>query len=107
MPLTALFKSEIFPWAFLYSLRKDTRLTMGYSAFLIYILISALLGVDGISSILGISRAFFALVNASLIFFIDTYKKEEYTFLCKAFEFVFAANVILCLVQFLGLFPVF
>ena len=108
MPLTALFKSEIFPWAFLYSLRKDTRLTTGYAVFLIYILISTLLGVSGLSSILGISRAFFALVNASLIFFLLIHiKKEEYTFLCKAFEFVFAANVVLCLVQFLGLFPVF
>ena len=30
MPFSALFSAEIFPWAFLYALRKDTRFTLNY-----------------------------------------------------------------------------
>lgn len=107
-PLTALFKSEIFPWAFLYALRKDLRLTLGYALFLGYIVFSAATHFNGWGSILVSARALFALINASLIFFLLVrIKSEEYRFLAKAFEWIFAANIILCCIQYLGLFPAF
>ncbi len=108
MPLKALFSAEIFPWAFLYALRKDFRLTLGYGLFLGYILISALTILGSFSSVLVPARALFALINASMIFFLLVHvDDEEYSGLVKLFHGVFIANLVLCMVQFLGLFPPF
>lgn len=108
MPLGALFKAEIFPWAFLYSLRKDLRLTLGYAIFLLYLVVSVSLMLGSFSSILIPARAFFALLNASMIFFVIIHvKNKEYKYLVTAFEWVFLANMVLSSVQFLGLFPPF
>ena len=108
MPLKALFSSEIFPWAFIYALRKDLRLTIGYALFLLYLVVSVVFHIGSFPSILVPARAFFALVNASLIFFLLIHVGEkEYRGLVRVFDYVFAANVILCLVQFLGIFPAF
>lgn len=108
MPLGALFQAEIFPWAFLYSLRKDLRLTLGYAIFLLYLVVSVSFMLGSFSSILIPARAFFALINASMIFFVlINIKNKEFNFLVKAFEWVFLANMILSSVQFLGLFPPF
>ena len=108
MPLKALFSAEIFPWAFLYALRKDFRLTLGYGLFLGYILISALTMLGSFSSVLVPARALFALINASMIFFLLVHvDDEEYSGLVKLFHGVFIANLVLCMVQFLGLFPPF
>ncbi len=108
MPLKALFSAEIFPWAFLYALRKDLKLTMVYVFFLVYLVVSVGMHWGSFTSVLVPARAFFALVNASLIFFllikIDC---EEYRMLVRIFEWVFGINVFLCLIQFLGLFPSF
>jgi hypothetical protein len=108
MPLGAVFQAEIFPWAFLYSLRKDLRLTLGYAVFLLYLVISVSLMLGSFSSLLVPARAFFALLNASMIFFVLIHIKEnEFAFLRKAFEWVFLANMVLSSIQFLGLFPPF
>ena len=40
-PLKELFSSEIFPWAFVASLRRWLTLTLGYQVFLGYILFFA------------------------------------------------------------------
>jgi hypothetical protein len=108
MPLKALFSAEIFPWAFLYALRKDLRLTLGYALFLGYIVISSILFLGSFPSILVPARALFALINASMIFFllINT-QREEYKTIITIFHGVFIANLVLCFVQFLGLFPPF
>ncbi len=107
-PLRVLFSSEIFPWAFLYSLRKDLRITLPYGIFLLYLVVSVSLNIGNFSSILVPARAFFALVNASLIFFVlIRIKDKEFRFLAKAFEWVFLVNVVLCIIQFMGLFPPF
>ncbi len=107
-PLRVLFSSEIFPWAFLYALRKDLRLTLPFTLFLIYLVISAALMLGKFSSILVPARAFFALVNASIIFFVlINIRKEEFKFLATAFEWVFLINIVLSLIQFFGLFPPF
>lgn len=107
-PFKALFSSEIFPWAFLFSLRKDLRITLPYAIFLLYLIISVSLMLGKFNSILVPARAFFALINASLIFFVlINIKNKEFKFLVKAFEWVFLANIILSIIQFLGLFPAF
>jgi len=108
MPLKALFSSEIFPWAFLYALRKDLRLTLGYGLFLAYIVISALLMLGSFPSVLIPARALFALINASMIFFLLIHvQKEEYKVLVNIFHGVFLVNVVLCAMQYLGIVPSF
>ena len=108
MPLKALFSSEIFPWAFLYALRKDLRLTLGYGLFLGYIIISALLMLGSFPSVLIPARALFALINASMIFFLLIHvQKEEYRVLVNIFHGVFLVNVVLCAMQYLGIVPSF
>lgn len=108
MPLKALFSAEIFPWAFLYALRKDLRLTLGYALFLGYIVVSAVVMLGAFSSVLVPARALFALINASMIFFLLIHvNDEEYGWLVKIFHGVFLANLVLCVVQYLGLFPPF
>jgi len=108
MPLKALFSAEIFPWAFLYALRKDLRLTLGYALFLGYIVVSAVMMLGTFSSVLVPARALFALINASMIFFLLIHvNDEEYGWLVKIFHGVFLANLGLCVVQYLGLFPPF
>jgi hypothetical protein len=108
MPLKALFSAEIFPWAFLYALRKDLRLTLGYALFLGYIVVSAVVMLGSFPSVLVPARALFALINASMIFFLLIHvDDEEYGWLVKIFHGVFLANLGLCVVQYLGLFPPF
>lgn len=108
MPLKALFSAEIFPWAFLYALRKDLRLTLGYALFLGYIVVSAVVMLGAFPSVLVPARALFALINASMIFFLLIHvNDEEYGWLVKIFHGVFLANLGLCVVQYLGLFPPF
>jgi hypothetical protein len=108
MPLKALFSAEIFPWAFLYALRKDLKLTMVYVFFLVYLVVSVGMHWGSFTSVLVPARAFFALVNASLIFFLlIKIDSEEYRMLVRIFEWVFGINVFLCIIQFLGLFPSF
>lgn len=108
MPLKALFSAEIFPWAFLYALRKDLRLTMVYVFFLTYLVLSVVFNWGSFSSILVPARAFFALINASMIFFLlIRIGEREYHQLVKIFDWVFGINVLLCLIQFLGIFPAF
>ena len=108
MPLKALFSSEIFPWAFLYALRKDLRLTLGYGLFLGYIVVSALLMLGSFPSVLIPARALFALINASMIFFLLIHvQKEEYRVLVNIFHGVFLVNVLLCAMQYLGIVPSF
>ncbi len=108
MPLKALFSAEIFPWAFLYALRKDLRLTLGYALFLGYIVVSAVMMLGTFPSVLVPARALFALINASMIFFLLIHvNDEEYGWLVKIFHGVFLANLGLCVVQYLGLFPPF
>ena len=107
-PLRVLFKSEIFPWAFLYALRKDLRITLPFAIFLGYLIISVSVNLGKFNSLIEPARAFFALVNASLIFFaLININNKEFRYLSKAFEWVFFINIALSIIQFLGLFPAF
>jgi len=105
-PFKVLFSSEIFPWAFVYSLRRGLTLPMGYILFLVYMVISAVYILSSGQPILVPARALFALLNVTFIFFcIIKVEDKEFEFLKKAFTWVFYANIVLCLVQYFGLFP--
>lgn len=108
MPLKVLFSAEIFPWAFLYSCRKDLRINKRYALFLVYIVVSALFMLGTFKTVLIPARALFALINATLIFFLLIHvDDDEYKWLTRIFHGVFIANIALCVIQYLGLLPSF
>ncbi len=108
MPLKVLFSAEIFPWAFLYSCRKDLRINKRYALFLVYIVVSALFMLGTFKTVLIPARALFALINATLIFFLLIHvDDDEYKWLTRIFHSVFIANIALCVIQYLGLLPSF
>jgi hypothetical protein len=107
-PFKMLFKSEIFPWAFVYSLRRSFTIPLGYSIFLVYMLLSAVYILSKGEPILVPARALFALLNVTFIFFcILKVDDKEFSQLQKAFTWVFGINVVLSLIQYFGLFPSF
>ena len=107
-PLKELFSSEIFPWAFVYSLRRRLTLPLGYLVFLVYMLISAAFILSQGVRLLVPARALFALLNATLIFFvIIKVDDQEFGSLKKVFTWVFGINVAVSLVQYFGMFPSF
>ena len=107
-PFKQLFSSEIFPWAFVYSLRKNMSLPLGYILFLAYMVLSAIyIYSTGVGFMVPV-RAFFALLNATLIFFVIIGSEDlEYEKIKKVFLWVFAINVIISIVQYLAVFPGF
>ncbi len=108
MPLKVLFSAEIFPWAFLYSCRKDLHINKRYALFLVYIVVSALFMLGTFKTVLIPARALFALINATLIFFLLVHiDDDEYRWLTRIFHGVFIANIALCVLQYLGLLPSF
>lgn len=107
-PFKMLFRSEIFPWAFFYSLRRSFTIPLGYGIFLIYMLISAAYILSKGEPILVPARALFALLNVTFIFFcILKIDDKEFAQLRKAFTWVFGVNVVLSMVQYFGFFPSF
>lgn len=108
MPFKALITAEIFPWALLFALRKQLAFNRTYFIFLAYLAISAVFVSQGISNLAPMFRALFALVNASLIFFLMLKLSDwEFRWVNRLFLFVFWANVIVSVLQFTGLFPSF
>jgi hypothetical protein len=106
-PARVLFSSEIFPWAFLYSLRRAVVIPKAYRFFLAYLLLNALM-LAGSGGLLVSARSLFALVNSSFIFIaIQSLEEEELAHLGKALFFVFGLNVVIGLVQYFGVFPDF
>ena len=104
-PARVLFSSEIFPWAFLYSLRRAVVIPKSYRFFLAYLLLNALM-LAGSGGLLVSARSLFALVNSSFIFIaIQSLEEEELAHLGKALFFVFGLNVVIGLVQYFGVFP--
>ena len=101
-----LGRPEIFPWAGMYAVRKDMRLTIRYILFLGYITLSAaLFFLQGNPWAIPL-RSWLALVNASVIFFtIIHIEDEEFKFINRAFLYVFAANVFVTLLQTFHIFP--
>ena len=106
-PARALFSSEIFPWAFLYSLRRSVVIPRPYVYFLCYLGMNAVLFAGGNGWLVS-ARSVFALVNSSFVFIaIQSLDEEELAQLGKALFFVFGLNVVIGLIQYLGVFPDF
>ena len=107
-PVRALFKSEIFPWSFLFSLRRGLGIPHIYGYFLLYLILNTLfLGATG-GGFLVPARALFALVNSSFIFIVIlNLVKKEYEHVIKALYFIFGLNVAVGVVQYAGVFPEF
>lgn len=108
-PFAAVFKSEIFPWAFLYSLRKGFYLSRRYWLFLIYMGISALFVLaTGKAEFMGVMRSGFALLNASIpLFVVLIVTQLDFDQLKKGYYWVFGIHGVLCLMQITGLVPDF
>lgn len=108
MPFKALISAEIFPWALFFALRKELVFNKRYLLFLVYLFISAVFVSQGLSNLAPMFRALFALINASLIFFLMIKLSEhEFKWVNRLFLIVFWANVVVSLLQFTGLFPPF
>jgi hypothetical protein len=106
-PARALFSSEIFPWAFLYSLRKSVVVPKPYRFFLAYLVLNALMLSAG-NGLMVSARSVFALVNSSFVFIaIQSLDEEELAQLGKALFFVFGLNLVIGVIQYLGVFPDF
>ena len=108
-PFAAIFKSEIFPWAFLYSLRKGFYLSNRYWLFLIYMGLSAVFVLlTGRAEFMGIMRSSFALLNASIPLFVILIITElDFEQLKKGYYWVFGTHIVLCFLQITGLVPDF
>ena len=108
-PFASIFKSEIFPWAFLYGLRKGLYFSNRYWLFLFYLLASGLFVLlSGKATFLGVSRSGFALLNASLpLFVILLLNRVDHYLLKRSFFWIFGIQLLFCLVQLLGFFPTF
>ncbi len=101
-----LGRPEIFPWASLFVLRKDLRLTLGYILFAGYLGLSFAVHTAQTGDFITGFRSILALINASVAFFaIIRVKDDEFRVLNWAFIGVFAANVLVSLMQNFGLFP--
>lgn len=108
MPFKALTSAEIFPWALFFSIRAQLRVNRMYAIFLLYLLVSSFIMAQGLGNLAPLFRALFALVNASLIFFLMLKLSEhEYKWVNRLFIWVFWTNVGISLLQFSGFFPPF
>jgi hypothetical protein len=106
-PARALFSSEIFPWAFLFSLRPKINIPRPYIYFIGYLVLNTIL-FSGSGGLLVSARALFALVNSSFIFIaIQSLEDDEFEHLGKAMFFVFGLNVVIGVIQYFGVFPDF
>jgi hypothetical protein len=109
MPLTALLKAEIFPWATLYSAKGIPHFSKWYKWFLVVLGLSAAwMFIANQMSLSMVARSLFAFVNATIIFFyVLQTNDEEYGWIRKAFERVLLLNLIIVFLQYFHLFPVF
>ena len=107
-PARALFSSEIFPWAFLYSIRRDLEIPRLYIFFIGYLILNTLFFSASAGGFWVSTRALFALINSSFIFVaIQSLKDDEYEQLWKALFVIFGLNIMIGLIQYLGIFPDF
>lgn len=109
MPLTALLKAEIFPWATLYGAKGIFDFSKVYKWFLVFLTLSASwMFFSSSLSLSVVARSLFAFVNATIVFFyVVQTKEEEYQWILKAFERILLINLVIIMLQYLHLFPVF
>lgn len=107
-PFRELFSSEIFPWAFFYSFRKNLKLNLFFLVFLAYMFVS-LLAFQGLSNnFMSSLRSVVALLNASLVFIaVQNVDSRRFEMINRGFIIVALFNILLIAFQNFELLPKF
>ncbi|MEY3085966.1 MAG: hypothetical protein RL037_2185, partial [Bacteroidota bacterium] len=107
-PFRELFSSEIFPWAFFYSLRRNLKFNALFIIFLAYMFVS-LIAFQGLANnFMSSVRSVMALLNASLIFIaIQNVDSRRFEMINRGFIVVAVFNFILIALQSLEAIPKF
>jgi hypothetical protein len=107
-PFRELFSSEIFPWAFFYSLRRNLKFNALFIIFLAYMFVS-LIAFQGLANnFMSSLRSVMALLNASLIFIaIQNVDSRRFEMINRGFIVVAVFNFILIALQSLEAIPKF
>ena len=99
---------ETFPWALLFCLSPKLAIDRAYVYLMLLFGLSALASLAIFGSPVDVIRSYFAILNASLIFYrILGADEQEFHALIKAMVVVFFFNAFISLVQMAGLFPDF
>ncbi|MBA4304937.1 MAG: hypothetical protein C0424_11980 [Sphingobacteriaceae bacterium] len=105
MPLSALLKTEIFPWALLFSINKEMRLSRSFLFFATYLVLSTLL-LGNLSQPIVPIRSLLAILNATLVFFAMQHLNQEAKGqVVKAVLVLMVVQVLVACLQVLQLFP--
>ena len=107
-PFRELFSSEIFPWAFFYSIRRNLRINALFIAFLAYMFVS-LIAFQGLTNnFMSALRSVMALLNTSLIFIaIQNVDSRRFEMINRGFIVVAFFNFILIALQSAEVIPKF
>lgn len=107
MPLSAVFKTEIFPWALLFSLYRQMKVSRAYLIFAVYLVVSAVILGNLNRPILPL-RSLLAIFNATLVFFaMICLQDKERKWMVKALLAWLVVQVVVASLQFVDLFPAF
>ena len=107
MPLSALLRTEIFPWALLFSLYRQMKVSRAYLIFAAYLVVSAVI-LGNLNRPLLPLRSLLAILNATLVFFamIHLHDKER-RWIVKALLVWLVVQVVVAILQFADIFPAF
>lgn len=107
MPLSAVLRTEIFPWALLFSLYRQMKVNKAYILFALYLLLSGLV-LGNLSNPLLPIRSLLAILNATLVFFaMLNLHDQERKWVVKALFAWLIIQVVVASLQFIDLFPAF
>jgi hypothetical protein len=99
-------KSEIFPWAILFSFSKNIRFSIPYLLFIIYLTVSAVLIFDKNGDWLQPFRSLSAIFNATFIFYRILFcTNKEFNLIENSLFIVFLICIFLGFLQYFNLFP--
>ena len=101
-------KSELFPWALIFSASKSIRFSIPYLVFIFYLTISAFFTFSQNGEWLQPFRSLTAIVNATFIFYRILFcTNKEFSMIENALIIVFFVCVFIGLLQYFNLFPSF
>ena len=104
----SISKSEIFPWASIFSLSKNIRFSIPYFLFIIYLLFSAVYTFDKNGDWLQPLRSISAILNATFIFYRILFcTTKEFKIIEYALLIVFLVCLFVGVLQYINLFPSF
>lgn len=107
MPLSAVFRTEIFPWALLFSLYRQMKVSRAYLIFAVYLIASAVV-LGNLNRPLMPLRSLLAILNATLVFFAMIHLQDkERMWMVRALFTWLIVQVLVASLQFADLFPDF